>query len=380
MLCLSQLSSSCVVQRSSLKCVEVRTLLACVAASSDCSSSPLSVSLPVTLLLRPDQPSTPLHLLTVRTAATAPTRDSVQLASGGVYECEVVVECDGEDESLERSCDVALHVMGVEMCHGPSMEYCERVHWWPAMTDTQRRALLPWVMTDETSSDESIRRLRNKVKDKDEHKHKRKHTDRKQHHRRRHKSNGSRKRANNRNASDEEAESEEEHDEEKQQPVASDSPSPLTSTAPTLALSSTKSPRSTSTSSSPSPTKNSALRYPPCCACGPRTTCSRAKSCCCVAAGQRCGHCATDFCENDPKTKPHQRATIVSRHVVQQYQRAMKQHAEDTAHADSKQQFNGSRAKRGKVDEQLVEQSDVEMDSQAPPEENKKQEEEAGQA
>ena len=322
-MCVLQLSSSCIIQKSSLRCVEVRTLLACVADVSSSPSSSLSASLPVTLLVRPSLSSVPLHLLTVRTAAVAPTRECVQLASDGVYECEIVVQCDSDD-GLLHSCDVALEVVSVELCQGPSMEYCERLHWWPALTDTQRRALLPWLLTEKGS--EETRPRRNK--ERGERQHKRKHSSRKRRHARRHASNGSHKHSRRRTTSEHE-DSEEEHDEnEQQQPVVNKSPPQHRSERSTLPLvRDSPSPSSSSSSSSPVPISPSDLRHPPCCACGYRTTCSRAKSCRCLAAGQRCGHCASDFCENNPKTRPYQRHTIVSRQLVQQYQRAMKQHS-----------------------------------------------------
>ena len=288
------------------------------------SSPPQSNSLPVTLLLRPHEASTPLHLLTVRTAATAPTHDCVQLASEDVYECEIVVQCDSEDEMLlQHNHDLALDVVGVELCHGPNLEYCERLHWWPALSDTQRQALLPWVITKARSKD---RELQPRKKDKDEHKHKRKQRERTRHHARKHKSSGSHKRLKQHRVSEEEKEEDGRASEDDEQPAVSDSPSqhggspptPRSSSSPSSSLSSSSSPSPSPTSTSPT------MRHPPCCACGHRTTCSRSKFCRCLAAGQRCGHCASDFCENNPRTKPHQRTVIVSRQVVQHYQKEMK--------------------------------------------------------
>ena len=312
----SQLSSSCIIHRSSLKCVEVRTLLACVVDVVNCSTSPLAASLPVTLLFRPYDASTPLHLLTVRTASTAPTRDCVQLASDGVYECEILVQCDSgdSDDGMVQICDVALDVVSVELCQGPSMEYCERVHWWPALSDTQRRGLLPWVL-EESRSEEKRQQQHLRKREESEHKRKRKHSSRTRRRAHKHKHKGSHKRHR---VSEDEADNGREDEEEQ--------PAVTASTLPTARLSESPSHSSSSSSSSSlSPTCSSSMRYPPCCTCGVRTTCTRSKYCGCVAAGQRCGHCASDFCENEPKTMPHQRTTIVSRQVVQQYQREMRQ-------------------------------------------------------
>jgi len=311
------------------------------------------VSLPATLLLRPYQPSTPLHILKVRTAATAPTRDCIQLASSAVYECEMAAQCGSDGGRLPPDCDLALHVVSVELSLGPNMEYCERLHWWPALSETQTSALLPWVVEEEGKTE---RRRHQRKKDKGKHESKRKHSDRRR--ARKHKSSGSLKQSSRRRTSEDEKEDGVEEEEKKEQePAATGKPSRRKDTLPPLPSSDSPCPSSSSSSSSQSAASSPPMRYPPCCTCGPRTTCSRSKFCRCVAAGQRCGHCASDFCENDPKSKPYQRSTIVSRQVVQQYQRAMKQQTGRMEKADR----NGAEVEES---ERLSEE-DVEMEMEA---------------
>ena len=261
----------CTVRRSALDALRVASAATNVADLSlhaaQSSARPLAkraLPLALTLDVRGERGGD-MQQCTTRTAPGQSSRDVVSMRAGRTYQCQVSLSSPHVVPAF-----ACLSVVSVLLMHGPQLDYVEHLHLWTAIP---AHLLSPARTAKDPDREASSSRRSRKKKRKREHQHKR----------------------------------------ERERSVEPSNARRVVDNGHERAA---PSPSSSSPPAELDP-------FTPCCACSYRSTCRR-RNCRCCAAGRGCGTCASDFCENDPVSRPGLRHTIVSRALIKEIQREQK--------------------------------------------------------